>query len=155
MLMGKPTYRPKTMSDALNPESLTPQEAHELTHDNPRALLVDVRSTMEFLFVGHPMGAIHIPWLDEPDWTINPHFVTEVRKLLLGGALCEAEGDCVPVVLICRSGKRSREAGRALMEAGLRQVYNVTEGFEGDLDEHHHRSSRGGWRYRGLPWEQC
>jgi hypothetical protein len=31
----------------------------------------------------------------------------------------------------------------------------VDEGFEGELDEHHHRSSTGGWRFRGLPWEQC
>lgn len=143
------------MTDPLTPVGLSPQEAHALVRDNPRALLVDVRSTMEFLFVGHPLGAIHIPWMDEPDWTINPHFVTEVRKLLLGGVLCEGAEDCAPVVLICRSGKRSKEAGRALLEAGIRKVFNVNEGFEGDLDEHHHRSSRGGWRYHGLPWEQC
>ena len=23
------------------------------------------------------------------------------------------------------------------------------------LDENHHRSTLGGWRFRGLPWEQC
>ncbi len=143
------------MTDPLTPVGLSPQDAHDLVHDNPRALLVDVRSTMEYLFVGHPLGAIHIPWMDEPDWTINPHFVTEVRKLLLGGVLCEGPEDCAPVVLICRSGKRSKEAGRALPEAGIRKVFNVNEGFEGDLDEQHHRSTKGGWRYHGLPWEQC
>jgi rhodanese-related sulfurtransferase len=143
------------MTDAHAPASLTPKEAHELLESNPRAILVDVRSTMEYLFVGHPVGAIHVPWIDEPDWTVNPHFVTEVRKLLLGGAVCEDATDCAPVVLICRSGKRSREAGKALLEAGLPKVFNVVEGFEGDLDEHHHRSTRGGWRYHDLPWEQC
>ncbi|OOG27620.1 sulfurtransferase [Thioalkalivibrio denitrificans] len=143
------------MTDEHNPIGLNPQEAYDLLEHNPRAILVDVRSTMEYLFVGHPVGSIHVSWIDEPDWTVNPHFVTEVRKLLLGGAVCEEEGECAPVVLICRSGKRSREAGRALMEAGLKKVYNVTEGFEGDLDEHHHRSTTGGWRFRGLPWEQC
>jgi rhodanese-related sulfurtransferase len=134
-------------------KSLTPQQAWELLQQNPRAILVDVRSTMEFLFVGHPKGAIHIPWIDEPDWKVNPHFVTKVRELLLGGVSCE--GGCVPVVLICRSGKRSLEAGSALVKDGIPEVYHIDEGFEGDLDEQHHRSTVGGWRFRGLPWEQC
>lgn len=136
-------------------KSLTPQQAWDLMQEDPRAVLVDIRATMEYLFVGHPVGAVHIPWIDEPDWTVNPHFVTEVRKLLLGGAVCDIDEGCAPVILICRSGKRSKEAGRALIEAGFSRVFHIDEGFEGDLDEHHHRSSRGGWRFRGLPWEQC
>ena len=59
------------------------------------------------------------------------------------------------MVLICRSGVRSLEAGKALVEAGINDVYNVAEGFEGQLDDKHHRSSVGGWRFHGLPWEQC
>ena len=46
------------------------------------------------------------------------------------------------------------EAGEALEAAGFRRVYNVLHGFEGDLDESHHRGSRNGWRFEGLPWEQ-
>jgi rhodanese-related sulfurtransferase len=137
------------------PNALTPQEAWQLLQDNPRAVLVDIRSTMEFLFVGHPRGAVHIAWIDEPDWTINPHFVTDIRKLLLGGAVCDTGQPCAPVILICRSGKRSLDAGRTLLDAGLQQVHHVDEGFEGELDEHHHRGTLGGWRFRGLPWEQC
>lgn len=135
---------------------LSPQEAWEFLQGDPRAILVDVRSNMEYLFVGHPVGAIHVPWIDEPDWQINPHFVTQIRKLLLGG-VCVADGDvsCAPVILICRSGKRSLEAGKLLVRNGFKEVYNISEGFEGDLDTSHHRSSQGGWRFRGLPWEQC
>ena len=59
------------------------------------------------------------------------------------------------MLLICRSGKRSVEAGELLVNEGFTAVYNIDEGFEGELDEHHHRSSIGGWRYHGLPWEQC
>ena len=136
-------------------KSLSPQQAWNLMQQDPRAVLVDIRSSMEFLFVGHPTGAVHIAWIDEPDWEVNPHFVTEVRKLLLGGVVCEENSGCAPVILICRSGKRSKEAGRALVEAGLREVFHIDEGFEGELDEHHHRSTIGGWRYHGLPWEQC
>ena len=134
---------------------LSPRQAAQMLRDDPRAVLVDIRSSMEFLFVGHPVGAVHIPWIDEPDWDINPHFVTEVRKLMLGGQSCDSEDSCAPVILICRSGKRSREAGRALADAGLKSVYHVDEGFEGELNDQHQRSSVGGWRYHGLPWEQC
>jgi hypothetical protein len=31
----------------------------------------------------------------------------------------------------------------------------VDEGFEGDLDDNHQRGNTGGWRFHGLPWEQC
>jgi rhodanese-related sulfurtransferase len=60
-----------------------------------------------------------------------------------------------PVVLICRSGNRSKEAGAFLEENGFTEVHNVLHGFEGELDEQHHRSTRNGWRFDGLPWEQC
>lgn len=135
--------------------TINARQAWDLIQDNPRAILIDVRSNMEFLFVGHPKGAIHVPWIDEPDWVVNPHFVTEVRKVLLGGICCHDDGECPPIVLICRSGKRSQEAGELLIKEGLSHVYNVIEGFEGELDENHHRSTIGGWRYEGLPWEQC
>ncbi|MDH5184681.1 MAG: rhodanese-like domain-containing protein [Gammaproteobacteria bacterium] len=138
-----------------SPRSLTPKQAWTLLQENPKSLLVDVRSNMEFLFVGHPAGAVHIPWIDEPDWTINPHFVTDIRKLILGGISDHHSEANVPIVLICRSGKRSLEAGELLLENGFTDVYNVSEGFEGELDEHHHRSSQGGWRFADLPWEQC
>lgn len=142
------------MSDK-QPKSLNPKQAWQLLQENPKSLLVDVRSNMEFLFVGHPSGAVHIPWIDEPDWTINPHFVTDIRKLILGGISDHHSEANVPIVLICRSGKRSLEAGELLMKNGFTDVYNVSEGFEGELDEHHHRSSLGGWRFAELPWEQC
>lgn len=134
---------------------LTPQAAWQLLQDNPRAVLIDVRSNMEYLFVGHPVGSVHVPWIDEPEWVVNPHFVTEVRKVLLGGVSCDEDEGCAPVVLICRSGKRSHAAGELLVQEGFHDVYNITEGFEGELDEHHHRSTVGGWRYHGLPWQQC
>jgi len=135
-------------------QSVLPKEAWQLCQENSRALLIDTRSSMEYLFVGHPVGAIHVPWIDEPDWVVNPHFVTDIRKLILGGVSGDAD-DSVPIILICRSGKRSKEAGTKLVEAGFSKVFNVEEGFEGELDDNHHRSTSGGWRFHGLPWEQC
>lgn len=135
-------------------KTISPKQAWQIILDEPRAVIIDVRSNMEFLFIGHPKGAINVAWIDEPDWKINPHFVAEVRKVMLGGISCH-EGDCAPVVLICRSGKRSLEAGELLVKEGFTSVYNVADGFEGDLDDNHHRSTTAGWRYEGLPWEQC
>lgn len=136
-------------------KDITPQEAWDLMNEDPRALLVDIRSSMEYLFVGHPKGAVHVAWIDEPDWTVNPNFSTEIRKLILGGVVHAGEIGSAPVMLICRSGKRTLDAGNQLIEDGLTNVYNVTQGFEGDLDENHHRSTQGGWRHADLPWEQC
>lgn len=127
--------------------------AWEICQQDPRTLLIDVRSSMEFLFVGHPTSAIHIPWIDEPEWIINKDFVTEIRKLALGGL--KENDDDVPIILICRSGNRSEEAGKLLVGSGIKNVCHIDEGFEGKLDDTHHRSSVGGWRFHDLPWEQC
>ena len=135
-------------------KGLSPKEAFELLESNPKAVLIDVRSSMEYLFVGHPRGSVHVAWIDEPDWKINEHFAAQVRQLMLGG-LSSHEEDVAPVLLICRSGKRSLEAGEVLINDGFPEVYNILEGFEGELDNNHHRSTIGGWRYHGLPWEQC
>jgi len=127
---------------------LTPREAFEFLNSTPQALMVDCRSEMEFLFVGHPAGALHVSWNDGPDWEVNPHFVGQVKKV------AGTNHAHRPIVLICRSGNRSIEAGETLERAGFTDVYNVLHGFEGDLDENHHRGSKNGWRYEGLPWEQ-
>jgi rhodanese-related sulfurtransferase len=138
--------------------SITPQDAWQMLQDNPKSVLVDIRSEMEYLFIGHPKGAVHIPWIDEPDWKVNPRFAAEVRKVMLGGVVYDPEDsdvEAVPILLICRSGRRSLEAGKTLAKEGFTKIYNILEGFEGHLDANHHRSALGGWRFHGLPWEQC
>ena len=84
--------------------SLLPKEGFEFLNNNPDALLIDVRSSMEFLFVGHPIGAIHIAWIDEPDWEVSPNFVIEVERALEKVSIHKKN---TPIILICRSGKRS------------------------------------------------
>ena len=125
---------------------LTPKETFEFLKANPDALLVDCRSEIEFFYVGHPVGAVHVAWHEAPDWEVNPNFAREVQQ--------EAKGKDRPILLICRSGKRTLDAGRALEEAGFADITNVLHGFEGDLDDDFHRGTRNGWRHDGLPWEQ-
>lgn len=130
-------------------DHLTPKAAFEYLKAHPDALFIDCRSEMEYLFVGHPAGALHVSWNDGPDWEVNPHFVGQVKRL------AGTDHATRPIVLICRSGNRSQEAGEALEKAGFTNVCNVVHGFEGELDEKHHRSTKNGWRHEGLPWEQC
>jgi rhodanese-related sulfurtransferase len=132
---------------------LSPEEAFKLLQSNPDAVLIDVRSSMEFLFVGHPVGAIHIAWIDEPDWEVNPDFADEVLHLLEHQGVTTPHE--APVVLICRSGNRTLDAGQALLDAGFRNVIHITTGFEGERDEDMHRGTLNGWRHDGFPWEQC
>ena len=128
-------------------EHLTPTQAAQFLELTPDALFIDCRSEIEFMFVGHPLGALHISWVDAPDWTPNPNFVEHVKRFA---------GDTAdrPVVLICRSGTRSVDAGQTLEAAGFSRVINVLDGFEGQLDAHQHRGTLNGWRFDGLPWEQ-
>lgn len=126
-------------------KELTPQQAHDYLQSTPEACFIDCRSEIEYLFVGYPAGAIHVAWQDSPDWDVNPDFLGHVRK---------AASVNRPVVLICRSGRRSADAGRYLERHGFPEVYNVLHGFEGDMDDKRHRSTRNGWRFEGLPWVQ-
>jgi len=137
---------------------ISPEQAWQRLQAEPGAVLVDVRSDMEFLMIGHPKGAVHVPWIDAPDWTVNPGFVAAVRRLLLGrrrGDARLATSRPPPLLLICRSGNRSTDAAAALLDAGIDHVLVVEGGFEGPLDEAHQRNTLAGWRHAGLPWEQC
>ncbi|MFZ4652471.1 MAG: rhodanese-like domain-containing protein [Rubrivivax sp.] len=127
---------------------LSPRQAWSFLQATPDALFVDVRMEIEYLYVGHPPGVVHVAWYEYPEMRAHPQaFVEQVRR--------EAGGRSdLPVVLICRSGKRTVEAAQALEAAGFTEVINVLDGFEGELDEHFQRGRMSGWRFEGLPWEQ-
>lgn len=127
-------------------ENLNPQQTWNLWQENNAAVLIDVRTKMEHVFVGHPPGAIHIAWKEAPDWQLNTDFVAEVEKQQLDKT--------APVLLLCRSGQRSLEAAMALQVAGFTHLVNIVDGFEGPLDQQQHRGQLAGWRYDGLPWRQ-
>jgi rhodanese-related sulfurtransferase len=109
------------------------------------AFLVDVRSAEERKFVGLVPGSLHVPWATGTSLTRNPRFVRELESKV---------GKNAVVLLICRSGKRSALAAEAAAKAGLGNVFNVLEGFEGDLDGQQQRGHFNGWRHAALPWTQ-
>lgn len=109
------------------------------------AFLVDVRTAEERKFVGHVPGSLHVAWASGTQLTRNPRFVRELEAKV---------GKNASILLLCRSGKRSALAAEAAAKAGFTRVFNILEGFEGEIDDQQHRGSHDGWRRHGLPWVQ-
>ena len=124
---------------------VTPTTAWQL-FSTRRALLIDVRTAEERKFVGHIPDSLHVPWATGTALTRNPRFVRELESKI-GGK------DAV-ALLLCRSGKRSALAAEAATKAGFSNVFNVLEGFEGELDAQQRRGKADGWRFHSLPWVQ-
>lgn len=122
-----------------------PQQAWTLISSGAASLL-DVRTGEERKFVGHVPGGLHVAWATGTALTRNPRFVREVEA--------KVKDKSTVLLLLCRSGKRSVAAAEVLAKAGFSNVFNVLEGFEGDLDQHQHRGTADGWRFRALPWVQ-
>ena len=109
------------------------------------AQLVDVRTAEERKFVGHVPGSLHVAWASGTSLTRNPRFVRELEAKV---------GKDATLLLLCRSGKRSDLAAEAAAKAGFTRVFNVLEGFEGEIDAQQQRGRSDGWRLHGLPWIQ-
>ena len=124
--------------------SIAPEDAWQL-FSSGRAALVDVRSAEERKFVGHVPDSLHVAWASGTSLTRNPRFVRELEAKVKKTDV---------VLLLCRSGKRSALAAEAATKAGFTQVFNVAEGFEGEITERKQRGTLGGWRLHGLPWVQ-
>ena len=123
---------------------VTPAEAWALAQSGD-AVLVDVRSAEERKFVGQVPGAVHVAWASGTSLTRNPRFARELEAKVKHGQA---------VLRHSSSGKRSALAAEAATKAGFTSVFNVLEGFEGELDDANHRGTADGWRFRGLPWVQ-
>ncbi|MES2184797.1 MAG: rhodanese-like domain-containing protein [Pseudomonadota bacterium] len=127
---------------------VTPPVAWQLVQQR-QAVLVDVRSGEERAFVGHIPESLHVPWATGTALTRNPRFVRELEV-----RLAKDGGKEAVVLLLCRSGKRSALAAEAAAKAGFTHVFNVLEGFEGEIDGARHRGTADGWRFHHLPWVQ-
>ncbi len=108
-----------------------------------KAVLVDIRTSAEREWVGFVPDVPAVAWKQWPGMTMNPDFDEQMRAAASGK----------PLLLLCRSGVRSIASAKRATELGL-TAYNILEGFEGDPDGSAHRTTRGGWKFRGLPWRQ-
>ena len=140
------------MADGPYAGDLSPKEAWDLLAREPGASLIDVRTEAEWAYVGlpdtTPLGkATHrVSWQAFPAMAINPAFADQIATI--------AADKTQPILFLCRSGARSRDAAIALTRLGYKRCYNVAEGFEGSMDSSRHRGSVSGWKVAGLPWKQ-
>ncbi len=130
------------------------REAWHILKTVPESRLLDLRSEAEWALVGAPDLAslkkepLFLEWRRFPMMTPNPDFPAQAKDAL------KDSPKTAPLLCLCRSGQRSREAARALTEMGFARAYNVAEGFEGPADAEGHRGAIQGWKAAGLPWRQ-
>ena len=138
---------------------VTAREAHDKWKADPEHVrILDVRTPEEYLFVGHPTMAWNVPLaLQSYQWDAtgrklpmkpNDPFLAEVKKLF---------GPSDTLLVMCRSGGRSAMAVNLLAQAGFKQVYNITDGFEGDTvsdpeSVFHGQRMKNGWKNSAAPW---
>jgi rhodanese-related sulfurtransferase len=133
-------------------DNVAPKQAWEALDGNPEAHLVDVRTDVEWTFVGVPdlnrtgKKTLLIPWQVYPTMRRNDSFEDDLRQ---AGLTPEHH-----IYFICRSGARSMAAAEAAEAAGFPHVYNVDDGFEGPPSAEGHRGETAGWKADGLPWQQ-
>ncbi|BBP44696.1 hypothetical protein THMIRHAS_00690 [Thiosulfatimonas sediminis] len=150
---------------APSPERQTPQglyinaaNTYKWMKEDSKVILVDVRTPAEWQFVGYtPMAQIMIPSVkfefnkfDEkkPRYAskINDNFIAEFEEKLFDlGA-----DKNTPFVIMCRSGAtRAQPAAKMLDQYGYKNVYIMTDGFEGGKvkeGEHKQWRMKAGWK---------
>ncbi len=87
--------------------------------------LVDIRLPEEWQQTGVVQGS-KLLTLFEKNGAVAPGFLANLQKI--------APVD-KPVALICRTGNRTRAGTQMLVQAGYKQVYNVTRGITGWIGE--------------------
>lgn len=127
-------------------------EAFKILKKEANSHLVDVRTLPEWAFIGLPdlseikKEVIKISWKAFPQMNINNNFQEQIEKEILDKNS--------KLFFICKVGGRSFDAANFCSELGYQNCYNITSGFEGDLDENSHRGNINGWKAAKLPWVQ-
>ena len=138
---------------------VTAAEAYAKWKDDPAHVkILDVRTTDEFIFVGHAEMAWNIPFASQTRAWDSTHnrFAMELAPDFLSSAK-EVFSPEDTLLVMCRSGGRSAMAVNLLATAGFKNVYNIIDGMEGDLvhdpdSVHHGKRMKNGWKNSGAPW---
>jgi rhodanese-related sulfurtransferase len=141
------------------PGCCTPREAFAKWQAAPdKVYILDVRTTAEFIFIGHAPMARNIPvklltdkWdadRRKPVMRANPNFLDDVKKTY-------KPDDAI--LVMCRTGERAADAIRQMKAAGFTSVLNIEGGFEGlrgteCTADGASRLIKPGWKNSGLIW---
>ena len=135
-----------------NIQNIFSKECFENLSNEKDAYLIDVRTQAEWQFVGVPdlslitKEVIFVTWQIYPKMNENKNFEKQILDI---GIKKNNQ-----LYLICRSGQRSYNAAKLLFDNGFINCFNLSDGFEGDLNQHKKRSLINGWKYNNLPWKQ-
>lgn len=150
-MAGKPKFE---MPEGQYAGDMSSADAWEVLATDPAAILVDVRTQIEWQLIGKPdltsigKEPVYLQWVTMEG--INANFLAELEAALVErGATPDT-----PILFMCQSGGRSKMSAMQCAERGYTRCYNLNEGFEGDLDEDRHRNSVNGWKVAQLPWTQ-
>ena len=131
-------------------------DAYALLEGESTSVLIDVRTQAEWSYVGVPdiqaLGKtpLFLEWQSYPSMAVDTNFAARLEALLQSGGVERGAS----LVFLCRSGARSRHAATAMTSAGWAPCFNVSDGFEGPLDDSHRRGGVSGWKAGSLPWTQ-
>jgi rhodanese-related sulfurtransferase len=138
---------------------VTAKEAYAMYQKDPEKIkILDVRTPQEYEFVGHAPMAVNIP-VEFMTYKWNPKkhsYAMKVNRKFV--RLVKKEFKPTDTILVmCRSGSRSAMAVNLMAKAGYKHVYNIVDGFEGDMIKNPQnpnvgRRMKNGWRNSGAPW---
>lgn len=138
---------------------LTAGEAYGKWQADPdNVLVLDVRTTEEYLFVGHAPMAWNVPLMSQSyEWDEDKHYFSMRPNLDFTAQVKELAEPSDTILVMCRSGGRSAMAVNKLAEAGFTNVYNIFDGMEGDVIKdpesiHQGQRLKNGWKNSGAPW---
>ena len=137
-------------------EDILAVDAYALLKGDSTSVLIDVRTQAEWTYVGTPdiqaLGKtpLFLEWQSYPSMAVDANFAARLEAVLES----EGVGRGASLVFLCRSGARSRHAATAMTAAGWSPCFNVSDGFEGALDDARQRGVVSGWKAGGLPWTQ-
>ncbi len=135
------------------------KEAYEKWQQAPDEIkILDVRTPEEYIYIGHAPMAWNIPaFVQTHNWDAEKEHFSIKPEAGFMNHIKEVFKPTDSIYVMCRSGGRSAWAVNALAEAGYKNVYNITDGFEGDAisdTESLYKGQRlkNGWKNSGIPW---
>jgi len=138
---------------------VTAREAYEKWQADPdKVTVLDVRTTEEYLHVGHAPMAWNVPLMSQTyEWNADKHYFAMQPNPDFISQVMEFAKPSDTLLVMCRSGGRSAMAVNNLAEAGFTNVYQIIDGMEGDAVKdpesvYQGQRLKNGWKNSGIPW---
>ena len=124
-------------------KQLASKDLEDYIKNNPKSVLIDVRTEEEWNFDGKPDGEkiglkIHFLTIQFADKSFNENFVEDFKKLNI-----QKDNE---ILTMCMGGVRSQAAAELLTKENYKCI-NISDGFLGNPENV-------GWKDSGLPYKK-